>query len=156
MEQRSGFIAVNVGSLFLSFTRPWINPRILVGSVLLIFFSLTLVPCCDVRYDFHIKTMFGSSLSPVVCRRIHILTTLFVRMRIVGYNTLCCLCFLCVFFLRLCCQFLFIVDSGLLLRFSLTFIYTCTYTHFVECLMCITIVALNHVHIVSVARDVFH
>jgi len=24
------------------------------------------VPCCDVRYDFNIKTMFGSSLPPVV------------------------------------------------------------------------------------------
>ena len=120
--------------------------------------SIVYVLSCVVGYDFSITTVVGSSLSPVVCRRIHILTTLFVRMRIVGYNTYCvvCLCFFCVFFLRLCCQFLFIVDSGLLLRFSLTFIYTCTYTHFVECLMCITIVALNHVHIVSVARDVFH
>ena len=76
MEQRSGFIAVNVGSLFFSFTTPWINPRMLVGSVLFILFSLTLVPCCDVRYDFYIKTMFGSSLSPVV----HILFTVFVRL----------------------------------------------------------------------------
>ena len=89
MEQRSCFIVVNVENLSLSFTRPWINPRILVGSVLLIFFPLTLVPCCDVRYDFHIKTMFGSSLCPVVCRRVHILFTLFVRMPIVGYNTYC-------------------------------------------------------------------
>jgi len=97
MEQRSGFIVVNVENLSLSFTRPWINPRILVGSVLLIFFPLTLVPCCDVRYDFHIKTMFGSSLCPVVCRRVHILFTLFVRMPIVGYNTHCVVC-LWVFF----------------------------------------------------------
>ena len=36
------------------------------------------IPCCDVRYDFHIKTMFGSSLPLVVCRRSHILFTLFV------------------------------------------------------------------------------
>jgi hypothetical protein len=34
------------------------------------------VPCCDVSYDFHIKTIFGSSLPPVVCRRVHILFTL--------------------------------------------------------------------------------
>jgi hypothetical protein len=27
------------------------------------------VPCCDVRFDFRIKTMFGSSLPLVVCRR---------------------------------------------------------------------------------------
>ena len=42
--------------------------------------------CCDVRYDFRIKTMFGSSLSPVVCRRAHVLFTLCV-----------CVCVLCLF-----------------------------------------------------------
>jgi hypothetical protein len=99
MEQRSGFIAVNVGSLFLSFTTPWINPRILVGSVLFIFFSLRLVPCCDVRYDFYIKTMFGSSLSPVVCRRVHILFTFYL--------------FACVF-CCCCCLFCFCFSSFLL------------------------------------------
>ena len=36
------------------------------------------VPCCDVRYDFRIKTMFGLSLSPVICGRAHVLFTLFV------------------------------------------------------------------------------
>ena len=36
------------------------------------------VLCCDVRYNFRIKTMFGSSLPPVVCRRAHVLCTLFV------------------------------------------------------------------------------
>jgi hypothetical protein len=36
------------------------------------------VPCCDVRYDFGIKTMLGSSLSLIVCRRVHVLFTLFV------------------------------------------------------------------------------
>ena len=35
-------------------------------------------PCCDVLYDFHIKTMFCSSLPPVVCRRDHVLFTLCV------------------------------------------------------------------------------
>ena len=35
-------------------------------------------PSCDVRYDFRIETMFGSSLPPVVCRRAHVLFTLFV------------------------------------------------------------------------------
>ena len=34
------------------------------------------VPCCDVRCDFRIQTMYGSSLSPVVCRRVHVLFTL--------------------------------------------------------------------------------
>jgi len=70
---------------------------ILVGSVLLIFFGVLLcvftfwVPCfCDVRYHFRIKTMFGSSLLPVVCRRAHAWITLFVSfLRIVVFNTYC-------------------------------------------------------------------
>ena len=77
-----------------------------MGSVLLIFkvFCVVLlcvfmfrVPCCDVRYDFSIITMFGSSLPPVlslykivrssvilllplfiVCRRAQFLFMLFV------------------------------------------------------------------------------
>ena len=39
------------------------------------------VPCCDINYDFRIKTMFGSyspSPPPVVCKRSHVLSTLFV------------------------------------------------------------------------------
>jgi hypothetical protein len=36
------------------------------------------VLCSDVRYNFPIKMMFGSSLPPVVCRRAHLLLTLFV------------------------------------------------------------------------------
>ena len=36
------------------------------------------VPCCDVRYDFRRKTMFGSSLPPIVCSSAHVLFTLFV------------------------------------------------------------------------------
>ena len=35
-------------------------------------------PCCDVRYDFRIETMFGSSLPLVVCRSPHVLFTLFL------------------------------------------------------------------------------
>ena len=31
----------------------------------------SLVLCCDVRYDLRIKTVFTSSLPPVVCRRTH-------------------------------------------------------------------------------------
>ena len=32
------------------------------------FYAFTfLVPCCNVRYDFHIKTMFSSSLPSVIC-----------------------------------------------------------------------------------------
>ena len=42
---------------------------------------------CDVRYDFRIKTMFGSSLPPVVCRLAHVLFTLFVCVRVQQYPT---------------------------------------------------------------------
>jgi hypothetical protein len=45
--------------------------------VLLCVFTF-LVPCCDVGCDFQIQTMFGSSLPPFVCRRTHVLFTLFV------------------------------------------------------------------------------
>ena len=61
------------------------SPGVLLGSVLLIFFSFLCcsimciyVRCCDIRYDFRITTMFGSSLPPVVCRRARVLFTLFV------------------------------------------------------------------------------
>ena len=71
----------------LTFASTWVHPRFLVGSVLLIFLAFCVVllcvstfwvPCCHVRYDFRIKTMFGSSLRPVVCRKAHVLFTLFV------------------------------------------------------------------------------
>jgi hypothetical protein len=50
----------------------------LVGCLLFIFFVFWVVllcvftfwvPCCDVCYDFRIKTIFGSFLPPVFCRR---------------------------------------------------------------------------------------
>ena len=41
------------------------------------------VSCCNVCYDFLIKTMFGSSLPPVVCRRVRVLFTLFVGIFVV-------------------------------------------------------------------------
>jgi hypothetical protein len=54
-------------------------------SVLPYYVFIYLVPCCDVRYDFQMKTMFGSSLPLVVCRRAHVLFMLFV---FVAYNVL--------------------------------------------------------------------
>ena len=105
------------------------SPRILVGSVLLIFLVFSCfvlcyyvpkftfwVPCCDVRYDFRIKTMFGSSLPPVVCRRDHVLFTLFVFVCVQ-----CCLTHIVFFFVlcTLCCQFLWVVHFWLPLRYSL-------------------------------------
>ena len=47
---------------------------LLVFCVLLVWVFTFWVPCCD----FRIQPMFGSSLPPVVCKRTHILLTLFV------------------------------------------------------------------------------
>jgi hypothetical protein len=58
------------------------------------------VRCCDVRYNFSIKKMFGSSLPPVACRRAHVLFTLFVFVCIYWCPTHIVLCF-CFVFLRL-------------------------------------------------------
>ena len=54
------------------------------------------VPCCDVRYDFHIKTIFCSSLPPVICRNAHVLFTLFVFLCVKWCPThiVLCLCFI--------------------------------------------------------------
>jgi hypothetical protein len=66
---------------------PEFTSGIFVGFELLIFVVFCVVIlcvftfrvlCCDVRYDFRIKTMFGSSLPPIVCMRNHVLFTLFV------------------------------------------------------------------------------
>jgi len=67
----------------------WVHPVIFGGirvahlvivlCLLSYFYIFTYwVPCCDVRYDFHIKTMLALSLPPVVCKRDHVLFTLFV------------------------------------------------------------------------------
>jgi hypothetical protein len=56
-------IPLMAGSLLLMF---------LVFCVLLLCVLTFLMPCCDVRYDFRIVTMFGTSLPPVVCRRVHV------------------------------------------------------------------------------------
>ena len=49
-----------------------------VQHVALLYVFTFLVPCCDVFYDFRIKTMFGSSFLRVVCRGAHVLFMLFV------------------------------------------------------------------------------
>jgi len=64
--------------------------------------------CCDVRYDFRIETMFGSSLSPVICRRAHVLFAFLCLFAYSGVQHILCYVFaLFVFVLcALCCQFL--------------------------------------------------
>jgi hypothetical protein len=66
------------------------------------------VPCYNFRYDVRIKTMFGSSLSPAVCKMAHVLCTLFAYNGV--QNIVCCILFIFFFVLcTLCCQFLWIV-----------------------------------------------
>ena len=58
-----------------------VNIALMVGSLLLMFLVFCVVllcvltfftPCCGVRYDVRIITMFGSSLPPAVSRRVHV------------------------------------------------------------------------------------
>jgi len=69
--------------------------------------------CCDVQYDFRIKTMFGSSLPPVVCRRAHVLFTLFVFVCLewCPIHFVLCFCFVC--FRLVCCVSYVASFSGL-------------------------------------------
>ena len=55
-----------------------------------------LVPCCDVRGDFHIIKIFGSSLTLGVCRRPHVLFPLCVFICPKWCPTHIVLCFCCV------------------------------------------------------------
>jgi hypothetical protein len=67
---------------------------------------------CD---NFCINTMLGSSLPPVVCRRVHVLFTPFV---LLVYSVV--LCFFCFFFVlcTLCCPFPWIAHFLLPIRYS--------------------------------------
>jgi hypothetical protein len=81
------------------------------------------VPWCDVHYDFHVKTMFGSSLPSVVCRRAHVLFMLFVFVCASWCpRHIMFVCFVCFVLCTLCCQFLWIVHFWLPLQYSLMFI----------------------------------
>ena len=81
-------IALMAGSLLLMF---------LVFCVLLFCVLTFLTPCCDVRYDFRITTMFGSSLSPVVCRRVGFMSNLHYLcvLRHSSVQHILCFCFVC-------------------------------------------------------------
>jgi len=69
-------------------------------SVLLIFLNFVLLwvftfwaPCCDIRYNFRIRTVFGSSLPSVVCRMPqYLIYVICVCLRTMISNT-CCVVF---------------------------------------------------------------
>lgn len=69
-----------------------------VCSLFLIFYSFVFyfdvfsVPCCDARYDFDIKTMFGSSLPAFLCRGL----MSDIRYLLVCLRIVVCFCFVCI------------------------------------------------------------
>ena len=107
------------------------TPCFSMVSVLLIFLVFCVVvlcvftywvPCSDLRYDFQIKTMFGSSLPPVVCRGLMSYLRYLCWFAYCSVQHIQC-CVLCHGWPRLVCPvllFLGIVHSGLPLQFSLT------------------------------------
>ena len=92
-----------------------------VFCVVLLCVFMFWVPRGDVCYDFCIKTMFGSSLPPVVCRRAHVLFKLFVFAWNSGDQHMLCCVFALFFFILCtqCCQFLWIVHFCLALQYFL-------------------------------------
>jgi hypothetical protein len=105
--------------------------------ILLVGISTFWVQCCDVRYDDRIKTMFGSSLPAVVCRRARVLFTLFVFVYSGIQHILCCVFGLFVLVLcTLCCQYLWIVyfDCPLGILSIFTNVYLSPYAVVIKCL----------------------
>ena len=84
------------------------------------------VPCCDVRYDLRKKTMFGLSLPPLFVGGLMSYLRYLCLFAYSGVQQILCCVFVFVFFVLcdLCCQFLWIVQFWLPLRYSLPFIYT--------------------------------
>jgi len=67
--------------------------------VALLIYVLTIL-CCVVRYDFRMKTVFGSSLPPVVCMRgSYLVYVICVYLCVVVSNT-CILLYFCFVFRR--------------------------------------------------------
>jgi len=82
---------------------------VLVFCVVLLYFATFRVSCYDVRYDFRIKTMFGSSLPQVVCKKgASLINVICVCLHNVVSNAYCVLFLFCVL-CTLCCQFLWII-----------------------------------------------
>jgi hypothetical protein len=92
----------------------------------LYFTSVTVLPVFHISHcSFVIKTMFCSSLPPVVVGGLMFYVRYLCVFGIVVSNTYCVVslfCFSCVLCNTLCCQFLWIVQFWLPLRCSLTFI----------------------------------
>jgi len=102
----------------LPFASTWVHPRFIGGARVVSRLSLRcLIMCLYVLSSmlwyplrFPHKTMFGWCLPPVLCMSVHVLFTIFVLVCVYWCPTHIVLC---VFSLRLCCQFLRIVHFRL-------------------------------------------
>ena len=95
------------------------------------------IPCYDVCYGFHMDTMFGSSLPSAVCRRDHVLFTLFVfacmwwcpaRVVLSLYFVFLCLVYpvLIIFPLRCSLTFMFLYSGYLQsTKFTMATLFVC-------------------------------
>jgi hypothetical protein len=130
------------------------TPGILMGSVLLIFLVFCLVllcvrvlsSCSDVRYDFRIRTIFGSSLPPVVCLIYVILLCVFT------FRVLCCdvrfvFTSSCLSYLRYPIMCLYVPSSVLWcsvrLYFQLFVLFTLSYYVSLRSVFCVVMFGLS-------------
>ena len=79
---------------------------------------------CHVRFDYRIKPMFGSSLTLVVCRRDHVLFTLFLFVCVQWYPTHIVLCVYFVFLRPASLDCPFLIAYRYSLMFNSLLVYT--------------------------------
>ena len=91
-------------------------------------------PCCDVRYDFRIETLFGSSLPLCVGGPMYYLRYLCL-LAYSGVQHKCVVFF--IILCTICCQILWIVHFGLPLGYSLTFIWLYLQVHVYSSSFCV-------------------
>ena len=131
----SNTAGVNIRRNCSLFTSIWVPPRFIGGvcaTHLFRFFYVVLlcvftfwIRCCGVRYDFPIKTMFGSSLPKVIRMRACVLLRCLCLFTYSGVQQ-CGVVFVLFFFVLCtrCCQCFWIVHFWWPFRYSLTFIYS--------------------------------
>jgi hypothetical protein len=68
-----GHCVVCSSSIYEFWLPLWYIQTLLIVCSIKCLYKRLWVPCCDVRYDFRMKTMLGSSFPPVVCRMVDVL-----------------------------------------------------------------------------------
>ena len=101
-----------------------------------------LVPSCDVRYEFRLKTMFSSSLPPVVCMWAHVLFTMFSS----SLPPVVCMWAHVLFTLFVFVQFVFTSSCmyvGACLIYDVQFVFTSSCMYVGACLIYVICVGLG-------------